>query len=285
MIHRAGLALLWAMLATPIAVAQEGVATAAGLDPASALRDSQAAIGRTVGEQPLLDRRGRPVRLSDYRGRPLLVSFIYTGCFKICPTTTQSLAVAVDQLAEVFGGDKFNVVSIGFNQPFDSPTAMRVFAAQMRIDAPNWDFLSPTPATVEALLSDFGFRYVATPAGIDHVLTVSMLDAQGRIYAQVYGESLSRDQLGEPLRRLLSDTPLRPGMSLSEMVERVRIICTVYDPTTGNYRYNYGLILEIAGGVTFALAMIWFFFLEWRTRRRLRRITRQVAAPLADVPR
>lgn len=285
MIRGAGLALLWAMLGAPVAAAPVDIATPSGLDPASALRESQAAIGRAVGEHLLLDRRARPVRLSDYRGKPVLVSFIYTGCFKICPTTTQSLSVAVAQLSQVFGADTFNVVSIGFNQPFDSPTAMRVFAAQMGVDASNWDFLSPAPGTVDALLSDFGFRYVATPAGIDHVLTVSVLDAKGRIYAQVYGERLSRDQLGEPLRRLLNGAPLQPGTSLAELVQRVRVLCTVYDPRTGEYRYDYGLLLEIAGGVTFAVAMAWFFLLEWRTRRRMRRHARPVAAPLADAPR
>lgn len=275
------LALLYAMLVSPPATGREDAANPSALDPATALRASDAAIGRAVGDHLLLDRRERPVRLSDYRGKPLLVSFIYTGCFKVCPTTTQSLSVAVGQLAQVFGADRFNVISVGFNQPFDSPTAMRAFAAQMRVGASNWDFLSPTPGTVEALLSDFGFRYVATPAGIDHVLTVSVLDAQGRIYAQVYGERLSRDQLGEPLRRLLNVAPLQPGTSLAEMVQRVRILCTVYDPTTGEYRYDYGLILEIAGGVTFAVAMACFFLLEWRSRRQMRRIARPVAAPLA----
>ena len=51
---------------------------------------------------------------------------------------------------------------------------------------------------------------------------------------------------------------------------------------TGEYRYNYGLILEIAGGVTFAVAMACFFLLEWRTRRQMRLLARPVAAPLAD---
>ena len=275
-------ALVYAMLVAPPATAQDEVAKGTALDPETALRASEAAVGRSVGEHQLLDRRGRPVRLTDYRGKPLLVSFIYTGCFKVCPTTTQSLAVAVEQLAQVFGADRFNVVSVGFNQPFDSPTAMRAFAAQMGIAASNWDFLSPVPGAVEALLGDFGFRYVATPAGIDHVLTVSVVDGQGRIHAQVYGERLSRDQLGEPLRRLLNDAPLAPGTSLADMVERVRILCTVYDPKTGKYRYDYGLFLEIAGGVTFAVAMALFFLFEWRTRRQMRRIARPVAGPLAD---
>ncbi len=272
-------ALLLAVLAAPPAAAQDSGTPVPALDPQVALRDSQAAIGRSVGEHTLLDAQGRTVRLADYRGKPLLVSFIYTGCFQICPTTTRSLSESVEQLAETFGADKFNVVSVGFNQPFDSPTAMRAFAAQMRIDEPNWHFLSPPPATVEALTRDFGFRYVATPAGFDHVLTVSILDAQGRIAAQVYGERLTREKLGEPLKLLLRDEPVPSGSVLGDLVERVRILCTVYDAETGEYRTDYGLILEIAGGVTFALAMLWFFFNEWRARRRLRRTEPPLAAP------
>lgn len=259
-------ALLGAALASSCAAAQPAAAPA--LDATTALRDSRAAIGRVIGDHPLLDTQERAVRLADYRGKPLLVSFVYTGCFQVCPTTTRSLATAVDRLAATFGTGTFNVVSIGFNQPFDSPAAMRAFAAQLRVGAPNWHFLSPLPSSVEALTRDFGFRYVATPAGFDHVLTVSVLDAQGRLQAQVYGEQFTPDQLGEPLRRLLRDAPVPAGLPLADLVERVRILCTVYDPTTGRYRYDYGLILEIAGGVTFALAMAWFFGLEWWNRRR-----------------
>ena len=238
------------------------------LDRDEAIRASQSAVGRKLPDFTLLDREGRPVALSSLRGKPLLVSFIYTGCFQVCPTTTRSLATAVDRLAATFGAGTFNVVSIGFNQPFDSPAAMRAFAAQLRVGAPNWHFLSPSPSSVEALTRDFGFRYVATPAGFDHVLTVSVLDAQGRLQAQVYGDQFTPDQLGEPLRRLLRDAPVPAGLPLADLVERVRILCTVYDPTTGRYRYDYGLILEIAGGATFALAMAWFFGLEWWNRRR-----------------
>ena len=269
-------------LAAPVA-AQELALNASALDPKIALRDSQAAIGRDMSRHQLLDARGKPIRLGDFAGKPLLVSFIYTGCFQVCPTTTQSLAEAVDQLGEVFGADKFNVVSIGFNQPFDSPTAIRAFAAQMGIDKPNWKFLSPPPTTVDALTADFGFRFAATPAGFDHMLTVSVLDGRGRIATQVYGDRLTRDQLGEPLRRMLRDAPMPADMPLADLIERVRILCTVYDPETGTYRYDYGLFLEIAGGVTFALAMVWFFLAEWRNRRRLKRRNLR-AAPAQQQP-
>ena len=272
--------------AAPLAAAQaERSPPPPALDPAIALRDSQAAIGRAVGEHPLLDRQGQPVRLSDYRGKPLLVSFIYTGCFQVCPTTTRSLSVAVEQLTELFGADRFNVVSVGFNQPFDSPPRCGRSPHRCASTHPNWDFLSPTPGTVEALTARLRLplrRHARRLRPRADGVSCSM--PQGRIYAQVYGERLSRDKLGEPLRRLLRDAPLPAGTPLEELVRaRAHSVHSVR-PADRHYRYNYGLILEIAGGVTFALAMVWFFVVEWRTRRQMRRSARPVAAPLADAP-
>ncbi len=91
----AALALLLAPAALP---AQQLAAPTPALDQAVALRESQAALGRTVGDYTLLDREGRPVRLAAFRGKPLLVSFIYTGCFQVCPTTTRALDETVRAL-------------------------------------------------------------------------------------------------------------------------------------------------------------------------------------------
>ena len=83
------------------------------LDEREALRVAEAAVGRSVPDVTLLDRRGRPVPLSRYRGKPLLVSFIYTGCFQVCPTQTRALHEAVRGLDVLLGADRFNVVKIG----------------------------------------------------------------------------------------------------------------------------------------------------------------------------
>jgi protein SCO1/2 len=245
--------------------------TVASLDEREALRLGQAAIGRQVPDLMLLDRQGRPVRLASYRGKPLLVSFIYTGCFQVCPTQTRALHEAVRGLDRMLGANQFNVVSIGFNQPFDDPPAMRAFAAQQRIDAPNWEFLSPPRDAVATLTQAFGFSYVATPAGFDHVLGVTVVDAQGRIHAQVYGDRLRADQLGKPLRELILDAPPAAESPLAAVVERVRILCTVYDPDTGEYRYDYKLIFELIGGLLFFGSVAIYLLLEWRDRRRARR--------------
>ena len=260
--HAARSALLG--LAPLLAWAQEVPA----LDAAEAMRASQAAVGRVAGDHVLLDREGRPVPLSAFRGKPLLVNFIYTGCFQVCPATTRALDDTVRALTARFGAQRFGVASIGFNQPADSPQAMKAFAAQQRITHANWEFLSAPARTVEPLTREFGFRYAATPAGFDHVLQVTLLDGEGRIVRQVYGDQPAAALLAEDLQQLLAGQPLPPPGVLADVIDRIRILCTVYDPDTGTYRVDYSLAWEIAGGVTFILFMALYMLNEWRVRRR-----------------
>lgn len=258
------------MLALP-AMASSSNTTDLGLDREAALRTSQAAIGRKVGDHILLNREGVPTSLASYRGKPLLVSFIYTGCFQVCPTTTRSLQEAVEGLLKSVGPNQFNVVSIGFNQPADSPQALKSFATQYGIRQPNWEFLSPPAALVPDLARDFGFVFQASPAGFDHVLQVSILDGEGRIVRQVYGEGVVPSELGEPLKMLLAGQPVESNELIEHLVDRVRILCTVFDPKTGTYKVDYTLPIQIAGGVTFFVLMLIFFINEWRSSRKMAR--------------
>ena len=242
-----------------------------GLDANAALRISQAALGNQISDFTLLDREGRTVRLSQYRGKPLLVSMVYTGCFQACPTATRQLQEALQAGQANFDTRQFNVISIGFNQPEDTPQALKSFALQHRLSQPNWDFLSPHATIVAPLARELGFSYLPTAAGIDHVSQVTLLDAQGRIYRQIYGQELQGQALPQALKELLNEAPVAQSVLLADLINRVRVLCTVYDPVTGSYRVQYGLLIEVAGGVTFVLAMVWFFMAEWLDQRRSRR--------------
>jgi len=242
-----------------------------GLDANAALRISQAALGNQISDFTLLDREGRTVRLSQYRGKPLMVSMVYTGCFQACPTATRQLQEALQAGQANFDTRQFNVISIGFNQPEDTPQALKSFALQHRLSQPNWDFLSPHATIVAPLARELGFSYLPTAAGIDHVSQVTLLDAQGRIYRQIYGQELQGQALPQALKELLNEAPVAQSVLLADLINRVRVLCTVYDPVTGSYRVQYGLLIEVAGGVTFALAMVWFFMAEWLDQRRSRR--------------
>ncbi|MDP3613806.1 MAG: hypothetical protein Q8R98_18350, partial [Rubrivivax sp.] len=76
------------------------------------------------------------------------------------------------------------------------------------------------------------------------------------------------------------DTPLPAASTLAAVVERVRILCTVYDPDTGEYRYDYKLILELIGGALFFGSAATYLLLEWRERRRARKAS--CGAPLSS---
>ena len=238
--------------------------TAEAFDEKLALKDSQAAIGRALGDYALVDSEGRSMRLSELRGKPLVVNFVYTGCFQVCPAATQFLAKAVADAERTLGPGSFRVATIGFNLPFDSPAAMQDFRRKFGLQSPNWLFLTPDAGSLGALVADFGFRYEATVAGFDHLLQVSIVDPQGRIYRQVYGDTFDAPLFVGPLLQLAQNAPVAGGVQA--FLENVKLLCTVYDPAAGRYRLNYVVVMELLIGASVILAGLAFLLIEWRRR-------------------
>jgi len=241
---------------------------AAVFDPAAAVKLSQSVIGNSVGDYVLYDRAGRRVLLSSYRGKPLLVSFVYSGCFQACPVATKLLAAAVANAQRALGAERFNVITIGFNLPFDTPQAMADFARRQGVALPNWEFLSPEAASVEPLTREFGFTYRAMSGGFDHVTQVTIVTADGKILRQVYGDSFELPILIEPLKQLVTGSPAQ-FEGLAQMIEKVRLVCTVYDPVSGQYRFNYTVLIEIFAGLSIFAAVLLFLFREWWRNRKI----------------
>lgn len=236
-----------------------------GLDPDAAMAASQAAIGRKPGDYAFRAAGGGQVRLADYRGKPLLVSFIYTGCTAACPATTRQLAQTTRAAQAIVGSDAFNILSIGFNLPYDGPEAMREHAKRFGSGLPSWHFVTPYEAQLGELTREFGFSFVPTSWGFDHVAQVTVVDANGRIYRQVYGDFEVR-RLVDPLKELIEGTPV-PVSSFADLIDRVRLLCTVYDPRSNTYRFKTVIIGEIVSFAAITLALVWFVWRE-RTRRR-----------------
>jgi protein SCO1/2 len=237
------------------------------LDPREAVATSQAAIGTRIGDYTLTASDGTVVRLANYRGKPLLVSFIYTACTQVCPATTQFLGRAVAEARRTLGPDAFRVITVGFNPPFDSPSALREFRNRQGIDAANWAFLAADEPTIEGLTRDLGFVFAASAGGFDHVTQVTLIDASGRVSRHVYGESFELPMLIAPLKEEVTGAAA-PSQSLADVVDRVRILCTVYDPRAGTYRLNYGLFIEIFAGLSILGATAWYLGAGIRAARR-----------------
>ena len=266
-------ALALAFLAVPAASAPRAaapIASDAKFDVKAALATSQAVIGRQVNDYAFRDSAGRPVRFSDFQGKPLAVNFIYTSCAHSCPIVTEVLAGAANTARDALGADSFHVVSVGFDVGVDTPERMRKFARQHGVDGPGWTFLSGGLPAMTGLMEELGFVSFPTPHGFDHLDQVTILDADGRVYQQVYGDRFATPNFVDPLKNLVFGTAV-PFASLGELIKKVRLFCTIYDPAADRYRFDYSIFIRLIVGATIILALTVFVIRNWwRIYRRSR---------------
>lgn len=257
----AGLALVTA--AMPAAAA-----TQSRLDPEAVIAESEEAVGRQVGAYVLTDSNGAALELASLRGRPLVVSIVYTSCASVCPVTTQHLLQAVEKARRAVGDGRFAVLTLGFDSRRDTPERLAAFASTQGIDLADWQLASADAGTLMALLRDLGFSYDAAAGGYEHITQTTILDAGGRVYRQVYGDAFPDQVFIEPLKELVLGTEVR-SLSLGDLVDRIKFICTVYNPSSGAYEFDYAIGFGIAiGGFSLVLTGLVVFNL-WRTNRRL----------------
>lgn len=251
------------------AASQGGHGSAAPGDRDAALRISQAAIGRQVGDYAFYGIDGTRHQLAQYRGKPLVISLIYTSCYHICPTTTRHLAEVIERAQSVLGEDSFAVVSVGFDAARDTPQAMKSFASEQKVAAVHWDFLSSDAQTIDAFARDLGFQFRPAGGGFDHLLQTTILDADGVVRRQVYGMDYDTPILIEPIKRLIFGEQLSEGF-FERMTNKFRLFCTVYDPASDRYRFNYSIFVGIAMGVAMGIFFVFLLVREWRHSRRAR---------------
>lgn len=217
-------------------------------DEKEALKTSQDAIGNQLGDYTFLNRSGHTVRMSDYRGKPLVVDMIYTHCPLVCATKTRNLE-ALKLSRDALGADSFNVLTIGFDTENDTPEAMDDFAKRMDVKLPNWEFVSTDSDTIRKLSKDLGFVFSPSPiGGFDHITQTTFVDGRGRVYQQIYGDEFDNRTLLEPLKNMIfnikTTDPIynvktaEPGFA--GIAKSVRLLCTVFDPQTGKYTIDYG---------------------------------------------
>jgi len=231
-----------------------------------ALETSQAAIGRTLGGHVLRDVDGQSFDLASLRGKPLVISMIYTSCHHVCPTITKNLATAVDIAREALGAESFAVVTIGFDWAVDTPDRMRLYASERRIDVPGWHFLAGDAGSIGTLSEDLGFQFFPSPKGFDHLTQTTIVDAEGVIYRHVYGVDIEPQPFVEPLKELVFDTPRDAGL-VDHWVDTFLLFCTVYDPNSGRYRFDYSIAMTIFVGILCLGAIATFIAREWRQAR------------------
>ncbi len=237
-------------------------------DKDKAFEFSQSAINRTIESYNFINQDKKPVDITQYRGKPLIVSMIFTSCHHICPTLTNSLADVIEVARDALGDESFSVVTIGFDTEADSPERMRLFARERNISFSGWDFLSTDKETIKAFSNDMGFIFFKSPRGFDHLSQVTLLDADGKVYRQIYGVKYEPPQLIEPLKELLFGN--RTESTLVEgWINNIRLFCTIYDPHSGRYEFDYSIFIGIAMGILILGAIAVFIVRAWRQNNKI----------------
>jgi protein SCO1/2 len=199
----------------------------------------------------------RPVSLGAFRGRPVVLTLVYTGCADVCPLVMENMVPAVAAAEEALGAGSFTVITIGFDVRNDTPSRMRSFAQKHNAGGKNWHFLTAGDATTrDRLAAAVGFEFFSLAGGFDHMAQVTVIDKSGKIYRQIYGSTFDPPQIVEPLKELVFGRE-KPFFSLEGISARVKLFCTVYDPNTGRYYFNYSLFASIViGAVCLMLVLI-----------------------------
>jgi len=244
-----------------------GVQDSGPWDKQAALGYSQAALGRRIGDYSFTDANGEPLNLNSLHGKPLIVNMIYTSCYHVCPMLTTNLAKVVSIAREALGEDSFNVVTIGFDAESDTPQRMRNFSRARGIEDPRWWFLSGEQGVIDALSSELGFIFFASAKGFDHLAQTTVIDAEGRIYRQIYGADIEPPALVEPVKELVFGRH-RSGPVLSSWIDGIKLFCTIYDPGTGRYRFDYSVFVAAGVGILSLGAVAYFIVSAWRNRGR-----------------
>jgi protein SCO1 len=158
------------------------------------------AVGELVPDFTLTDQAGKSVRLSQFRGEPVAVTFVYTRCpiATACPVTVGKFSKIAAALAkEGFG----QLLAVTVDPEGDTPAVLKDFAARVGADPARWRFLTGEPAAVARVAERFGVLYYPDHGQIVHSQTVAVVDPDGRLANVYYGEQWEPEAVLQDLEK------------------------------------------------------------------------------------
>jgi protein SCO1/2 len=165
-----------------------------------------------AAEVELTDQDGKTVRLDDFHGKCVLVSFVFTTCNGTCPATTHNLYRVQEALrASPDGAEPVAFVSITLDPAIDTPPILKRYAQTYGCDQKSWLFLTGPPDEVERTWKAWDMWVRRDPAtrALDHPSRVFLLDPRGHI-REVYSLAyLTPDTVVDDVRGLLEEARAR----------------------------------------------------------------------------
>ena len=158
--------------------ASPGAEAANSAEPAS----SELQKGETVPDFQLIDQSGKSIRLSDFRGKPVILTFIYTRCPlpNFCPLMSKNFRALQERLQKEFP-DRFELLSVTIDPKFDRPEILKDYAHVYSADEKCWRFATGSQEQIEAIAGLFGLVHEPEGGLISHNVRTALIGPDGRM--------------------------------------------------------------------------------------------------------
>jgi protein SCO1 len=135
-------------------------------------------------DYPFTNELGQAVRLSDFRGQALAITFFFTRCPipDYCPRLSRNFEEASQKLSAMAGGPtNWHFLSVTFDPEFDTPSVLRAYGERYQHDPKSWSFLTGPKAQIGELAGASDVKYEAASGFINHNFRTLIIDAAGHL--------------------------------------------------------------------------------------------------------
>ena len=143
-------------------------------------------VGDAVPDFALTNQDGKRISLKQFRGQPVVLTFIYTRCPlpDYCPLMTANFqAIQKSLAADAKLKDKLYLLSVTVDPAYDTPKVLRDYA--LRADAKHnfkqWDYATGSAEEIKKIAAYFGLNYWPENDQIIHGLRTALINADGQI--------------------------------------------------------------------------------------------------------
>jgi len=141
--------------------------------------------------------------LSDYKGKYMIATFVYTSCGDVCPVVEMNLKEIYSSLPNHLLEDKIQLLSISFDPKRDTPGHLEHYRELFQADGDAWKMVRiPNQQELDALLEQTGVIVIPTEQGFEHNAAFYLIDPNGRLI-QIFDYN-APGQVVEELKKLLS---------------------------------------------------------------------------------
>ena len=173
------------------------------------------AVGERVPDLPLVNQDGKTIHLDGFRGKAVLLTFVYTRCPmpNFCPRLSSQFARIHDDLAkspELVA--KTHLLTVSFDPKYDTAPVLRRYGlAYLDNNASgfaHWEFASGAPGDLRKLADTFGLVYFEQGNQIAHSMDIVLISPRGMV-VKYWATDWTTAELEDALRTAATAAPAR----------------------------------------------------------------------------